>query len=109
LARTVADPELLAHEFEAIIAANYPASPDRPEPAPPQDARPQRHLAPPLAADPARRQPRQPPDLRTPRPITINPTACQPKTVCVPLVTINGPSYRLKDRLNLVTRGDAVA
>jgi hypothetical protein len=42
----LADPELLAHEFEAIIAANYPASPDRPEPAPPQDARPQRHLAP---------------------------------------------------------------
>ena len=31
----LADPELLAHEFEAIIAANYPASPDRPEPAPP--------------------------------------------------------------------------
>jgi hypothetical protein len=29
--------------------------------------------------------------------------------LCVPLVAINGHSYRLKDRLNLVTRGDAVA
>ena len=26
--------------------------------------------------------------------------------LCVPLVIINGPSYRLKDRLNLVTGGD---
>ncbi len=25
------------------------------------------------------------------------------------VIAINGPSYRLKDRLNLVTRGDAVA
>ena len=31
----LADPDLLALEFEAIIAANYRASADRPEPAPP--------------------------------------------------------------------------
>jgi hypothetical protein len=34
------------------------------------------------------------------------PDCCQAKTVCVPLVNINGPSYRLKDRLTLVSGGD---
>jgi hypothetical protein len=29
--------------------------------------------------------------------------------LCVPLVAINGPSYRLKDRLNLVTGGESVS
>jgi hypothetical protein len=32
----LADPDLLALEFEAIIAANYPAPADRPDPAPPR-------------------------------------------------------------------------
>jgi hypothetical protein len=34
------------------------------------------------------------------------PAPLSAKTVCVPLVAINGPSYRLKDRLTLVAGGE---
>ena len=46
------------------------------------------------------------PHRRTPHPGQLPPATarrqCQPKNVCVPFMAINGPSYRLKNRLAAV-------
>jgi hypothetical protein len=60
LAKVVcADPDLLALEFDALIAANYPDLADRPDPRPPRGIARSltRRLPPPRPSLPVRREP----------------------------------------------------